>query len=264
MKLSTAAAGLLAGAALLCPAPAARAEFTLEVKTVGKGGGFRIQGNADDTAFTLTTIGGVKADAVKWTADDGVITATAVIAGYTFDVVGRSNRGGDPALGVVSFSGTVKTNSGANTANFAYAVSDGPFTSPGAAPDNLYLTTSLFSPDGGYTSGNLVRARSAYATFGTGVPVKTYQTGNADPLHEAGMSSVSNTVEFDPDGALYGRTELSGFIGMHRGGMVSFWAQAVTAMPEPTGLVVALVGLPCMALVVRAARRRAARAAAAA
>jgi hypothetical protein len=264
MRLSIGAAGLLAAAAVWLLASPARAEFALQIKqNGGSGNGFRID-EKPSGGFTVTTFGSVKKEDVSWKAVDGGVEASATVGGYTFQVTGQSNREADPtpSMGVVSFNAKVTANDGAGKTSFSYFVADSPFTFPGTPDSTVYLTASVFTTTdpGLYTAGNLVQTQGHYTAFGPSTTTAQYVTTTAGPLNGANQTAHSNTVEIAERGALYTLSDLGGVIEVTGSGSVSFWAQAVTAMPEPTGLVVALVGLPCMALVVRAARRRAAKA----
>jgi hypothetical protein len=246
-------ASILVGVLLyFWPSPA-QAEFTLQLRENGVSGnpGFKVSETSPGT-FALTTYGNVD---VTWTATPGTIHATAAIDGYKFDLYGNSNLRQSPSLGVLSLSAQLTSVNGKAT-TFSYYVADSPLQIPQTKSGNLYLASSVFTLKD-YQAGDAVQAQAHYTVYRAGGN-KSYLTDVAGPLTSASRSARTPTLAIDTKGALYGLADLGGVIRMRGGpGTVHFWSQTVTALPEPAGLPVALVGGPCMAVVLVLTRRRA-------
>jgi hypothetical protein len=253
-------AGLVAGAAVCLLAPMAQAEFSLQIMNNVTHDGFKIDENVKQTAFTLTTFGGLSASDVTWAGNAGTITAKANIDGYTFQVSGLSNQDTtpSPSLGKVSFNAQVTTNPGAKATSFSYYVADSPVTFPGTSSGPLCLQAAAFTGTTN-TAADRVSTQAALTSYGTGAPASHYLTGMAGPLGGVGQSAYSNMLETGPRGPHYVLADIGNIVGTGQVGTTRFWAQAVTAMPEPNGLLIGLLGVPCMAVVLYVLRRRAVR-----
>ena len=180
MRIPKSLAGLLVGAAMSFLAPAARAEFSMQIVDNKTGNGFKIQENATHTAFALQTLGSLQA---------------------TFSLKG----GGRTDVG------------------------------------------------GGYLSGGLPQH---------------YLTGATNVLGGSNQSSLSNQVMVPPSATPFALTggshgpqyALSDLVTLGMNGHVgtsNFWSQSAVAMPEPTGIIIGLLGVPCVAGLVLLSRRQA-------
>jgi hypothetical protein len=239
-------------------APAARAEFSMQIVNNTTGDGFKIQENQTHTGFSLTPLGSENAGEVTWSANSGAITAKATIDGYTFNVTSKSNQDTTPTpkMGDISFSGSVTTNPGAAPAGFSIYASDSPVPSLG----NPTLYASGVASSKNWNPGDLLLVRTQYTEFGT----QTYQTNPTGPLNGSNQSINSNVATISSTGGAYALTDvgqmyLNGHVGTSR-----FWVSSATAMPEPTGIMIGLLGIPCVGGLVLLSRLRAAKAAAAA
>lgn len=249
-------AGILAGALTCCLASPARADFSLQVRENGVSGntGFKI----DETSsgkWTLTTYGSLKASDVTWSADSGTIHASATVDGYKLDLYGKSNMQNAASVGIVSFNGQVTATAGAKATSFSYFVADDPFKFPGTSNGKIYLTSSVFTLKD-FTSGNSVQSQGQYTAYGSNTTVKSYLTNIAGPLKAASQSASAPTLAINPRGDRYSIADLGSVALNGKAGSVHFWSQAVTALPEPTGVMIALLGVPCLALILVFARRR--------
>jgi hypothetical protein len=262
MRIPIGLAGLLVGAVMSFLAPAARAEFSMQVLNNPTGDGFKIDENATHTAFSLLTFGSVQASDVTWSATSGVIHAVATIDGYTFNMYGRSNQETipTPTMGQVSLNGSVTTNPGASASSFSFYASDSPFTFPGTSTDKLQVQAKAFTGSS-WNTGDLIQTQTQYTAQLPGNVYQQYLSGMAGPLGGPNQSASSNVVTVPTRGTQYALSGLGGTVGTTGNvGTSSFWMQTVTSMPEPTGIVIGLLGLPGVGALVSLARRRVAQA----
>ena len=261
MRIRIGLAGLLVGAVMSFLAPAARAEFSMQVLNNPTGDGFKIDENATHTGFSLLTFGSVQAGDVTWSATSGVIHAVATVDGYTFNMYSRSNQETipTPTMGQVSLNGSVTTNAGAAPTSFSFYASDSPFTFPGTSTDTLHLQAQAFTGSS-WNTGDLIQTQTQYTGW-NGSTYQQYLTGMAGPIGGANQSASSNVLTIDSRGTQYALSGLGGSVGLSGNvGTSSFWIQTVTSMPEPTGIVIGLLGLPGVGALVSLARRRVAKA----
>jgi hypothetical protein len=253
--MSKSLAGLLVCAAVGWLAPAARAEFSMQIVDNETGDGFKIQENATHTAFTLQTFGKVLVS--DWSPSAGAIKATATIDGYTFNVSSLSNQDktSSATMGGVSLNGTVTTNAGAAPTSFSFYASDNPFTFPGTSGSTLHLKAQAFTQN--WNTGDYVQAQTQYTAYGPGTPVEQYLTGMAGPLSGPNQSAQTNVVTIPSRGTQYAVSVLGGMAMNGHPGTSSFWVQSATAMPEPTGIVIGLLGVPCLGGLIFLSRRAA-------
>jgi hypothetical protein len=268
MRRSTALAGVLAGAAIGLLALPARAEFSLQIINNPSGDGFKIDENANNPGtFKLLLFGNETASEVKWSASAGRIAAVATIDGYSFNVTGNSNQDTSPTpkVGVTSFNATVTANPGAKATNFSYYVADSPFSFPGTASSTLYLQSAL-ATQRSFIAGDTVRSQATYVSYQqNGKTTGTYVTAVAGPLSGPNQTAYSNTITIPTRGTQYALSGIGGVIeNSGHVGTLQFSSHATAALPEPSGVLIGLVGLPCLAVVVFLTRRRRAGAPAAA
>jgi hypothetical protein len=267
MRSSVRLAGLLAGALMFSLASSARAEFSMQILNNDTGDGFKISENASHTAFTLTILGQhpSNVNVGSWSASTGVINAAVTVDNYTFDLQAKSNRTTPGDLGTVSFNGNVTTNAGATKTSFSYYTADNFFTSPGISASQMLLTSSVTSL-GAWNNGDTTKSQTQYTRGVDGKPSTFYTTGYTGSVNGPNQSEQSTKVIIPSRGDRYALSDIGGITtsGQTVGGKIHFWSSAVTAMPEPTGVLIALLGVPCLGLVLLVARRRAIRFSAAA
>jgi hypothetical protein len=262
MRRSMIRAGLLAGMAMWLLASSAQAEFSLQILSNGTPthDGFKVA--ETDSGYQVTTFGNVQASDVHVTSvNSSMIQVSGMVDNYQFSLVGHSNQdvSPTPSMGVVALDTTVTAKNGALPTSFSYYVADTPFTFPGTASSPIHLQASL-QTFGTYISGDLVQAQAVLSSFGPSSPTLTYLTKTAGPLSQANQYATSSVMTIPTRGPEYTLGGLGGLIETqgHQGTM-RFWAQAATSMPEPSGVVIGLLGVPFMGLVVVFARRRLAR-----
>jgi hypothetical protein len=251
-------AGLLAGTLMFSLASSARAEFSMQIVDNQTHDGFKISENASGTAFTLSTFGAVKPSDVTFSASAGVIDAKATIDGYTFNVEAKSNlTSTSSSIGVVSFNGSVTPNAGAAKTSFSYYTADNFFTSPGNSASQILLTSSVRSM-GDWNNGDKVVTSSQYTRSDPGSASTFYQTSQTNPVTAANQAFQTSTVDVPSRGGRYTLSDIGNIVVNPStvGGTSHFWTQAVTAMPEPTGVLMALFGVPCLGLLLLVVQRR--------
>jgi len=260
MRIPKSLAGLLVGAAMSFLAPAARAEFSMQIKNNGSGDGFKI--DETSTGFQLSALGTLKPSDVTWSADAGTIHAVATIDGYTFNVTGRSNQDATPtpAMGGVSLDALVTAGSNVSKTSFSFYVADDPATFPGTSGKPILLQAATFT-GGQFAPGDSVKAASQLVSYdGTGTTGQSL-TNWAGPVKGANQTAVSNTVVVPSRGVQYALADVGGLaLSGNPGTTMRFWTQSVTAMPEPTGIVIGLLGAPFVGGLILLARRRSAKA----
>jgi hypothetical protein len=251
---------MAAGAALWLFALPAQAGLAMQFKDISTGDGFRVTENSSGM-FTLQVLGNsshVMVHNLSGNAAANTVSASVTVDGYTFNVTEQSNRlNTSSPLSSVSLNTTVTASPGAKATKFSFFGSDTPFTSPGTSSSTAYLQSSLFT-ESNYTSGNKVADRGKAITSGAN---KTFLTGQAGPLSGPNQSANSNAAKMSHRGSSYTLETLGG-ISLNGKGTTHFFAQAGVALPEPAGILIGLLGVPCMGLVVLFARRRGARASA--
>jgi hypothetical protein len=244
-------AGLLAGAALWLLASHAHAGFSTQILNNPSGDGIKIQENSNGT-FSLIQLGGGATGPVTWTANAGSITYHATVDGYRFDVTVKSNQDASPtpSTAQMSVNATMTALQGAKATNFSYYASDNPFGFPSPSNGNLYLTASVFSGSV-YAKDELTFAQGQYTVGNT-----HYTTTHTGTLNGPNQSSNSNTVVVPSSGSPFALSDVGGTISTtgHLG-TIHFWSQAVTAMPEPAGVLLGLLGVSCMGVTFLARRR---------
>ena len=267
MRSSVRLAGLLAGALVFSLASSARAEFSLQIMNNDTGDGFKISENAHHTGFAVTTFGAVKPSDVTWSAGTGLIDAKVTIDNYAFNVESKTNRTAPSSanVGNVSFNGYVTANAGATKTSFSYYTADNFFTSPGNAASQILLSSSVRST-GAWNNGDRVDTQAEYTRSVVGSPSTFYQTTQTGSVTAPNQPFQTSTTDVSSRGGRYALSNIGNIVvnPSTAGGTTHFWTQAVTAMPEPTGVLIALLGVPCLGLVLLVARRRAIRFSAAA
>src|ERR1700687_705542 len=110
MRFSSYAAGLLVCTAVLFLGPAARAEFSLQVRANGGShDGFKIQQFDGQTMPKVTILGdATKVKILSKSASTSTIDVTGTVDGYKFTIEGKSNQDATPrTMNVVSFNALI-------------------------------------------------------------------------------------------------------------------------------------------------------------
>jgi hypothetical protein len=158
---------------------------------------------------------------------------------------------------VVALDLAMTATSGAKPTSFSYYVADTPFQVPGSSNGTMYLQSSV-QTFGTNDTGDKVQTQGVLTTFGAGTSPHSYLTGLAGTVSQANQYASTNVVAVNYSagqsytlGGIGGFIETQGHLGTMR-----FWSQAATSMPEPTGILIGLLGVPCVGALVFFARRR--------
>jgi len=240
-------AGLAAGLVVALAASSARAGFNFQISAIGPGGtvgdGFKIQEQPNGTFTVVAPQGGTLVAPTTFTATDNTIKGTATIDGTDFTFTAHSNEdGANPNPAQVSANITSTNNSG-STQKFNYFVSDNPFPAPSGT---MYLqaTTHSFSD---YTPGTVVFSN---ANIGG-----TAHTANTPPITGPNQTTKSSAVPVTINNP-YSLSSVGGDIHLVSGATAHWVSIGSFSMPEPTGVLLGLLGLPCMGGLVGWVRRR--------
>jgi len=219
---------------------ASKGTFT-EVQKVDSAGGQVVVGHNANA----------KVQEKSFSGSGSTMTLDATIDGYRFKLTMTTNQDASVSPGVtmgkVTVSGTITQVVAAGNppvaTNFVYSMSDGKFASPEGPP--LFLKSSIFG-DFGPKNSNSIGAGNTVSTFGafvkTGGGEVDTNLVTIDHTH-AIKSTKSSSVT---SGVTYQLRDVGGGIHMAGNGNSStFYAQAITYMPEPSGLVMGLLGVPC-------------------
>jgi hypothetical protein len=244
-------AGLVAGLALIVAGPA-RAGFSLQIENNPNKNGILIEENKNGTFSVVAPSGGTLSYSnLKYTATGSEIAGTVTIDGVNFAFDAKSNQDTKSSSqnGQVTVGLVVNDVSGGGT-NFSFYAADSPFT--GAAPGNSNkVVYSLNTLAGTSASGTQVSGQGV--VIGT---TQTYRTGNSATLRGPGQSTQISTGKIPSSQfSNYAISNIGGQIYASNGKTLHIGAAVAT--PEPTGVLLGVLGLPCMAgLVVWARRRR--------
>jgi hypothetical protein len=255
-------AGLMAALIAALASPSARAGFSFQINAITPGGGaedgFKIAELPNGT-FTVVKPGdnpvthageGAQNATVSYTANGNVIQGTATIDGVSFTFRATSNQDSATSTSpAVVTTNITASNTGGSTQSFGFFASDSPFAAP-SSTRLLQAKIHSFSDD---TAGT-----SVFSNANIGGTSHTAQTS---AVTGPGQNQVSNQVSVNT-GSPYALSDVGGITGLVPGSTAHFLSTASFAMPEPTGVLLGLVGLPCMAGLVGWVRRRRAAAAA--
>jgi hypothetical protein len=186
----------------------------------------------------------------SFTGDGKKLTFTATIDKYAFSWTATSNEDSSHSkatplnMGIVTVSGSVTPNSGASNKLFLFTMNDGTFGSPEGPP--LYMKGTVFGNlgKGGAASiaaGDRVSVVGGFVPTGGGSEIDTNQ---ATATHTTTLANT-NTVKVT-SGKDYQLRAISGDLELSGSGTTLFQTQAVTFMPEPEGIAMGLLGVPCV------------------
>jgi len=256
MRFSSYAAGLLTGAAMFCLAPLAHADFAVQFVDNPTGNGIKVQ-VFDNGTTSITSLNGGYSNLSGFTATDSQIKFNVKIDGYQFNVTATSNEDSNPTnLAKVSLAATISNVDSAVNRNFSFFASDSPFTQLAGTKGNLQasLTTG-----GTFLPGDSVKVQAKYqGQNGNLSPAgPAVLTGIAGPATASGQTFTAN-APVTLNSPFFALADLGGSVDVATNTTgLSFTSQAVLALPEPDGVLIGMLGLPCMGLVVFFARRRA-------
>jgi hypothetical protein len=241
MPFSRIKAGFLAGVAMLVLVPSAQAQFTVYDITSSYTGS-ELTVDSLNGAIVSTNVVGSASFTTGPTATTNSLSFAGTIDGYTISVSGSFNPGATSGPGTLAY--TTSLTPVAATANFfAISTGAGDYTTP--LGGNLIYTNTQ-------TSSGLNTTNPA-AFQGTLIADNGLNTYTANSV---GSLKASNTTsQIVAAGTLYDLTQ-SGLILTDGSGPVSQTMTSVVAAPEPNGVLIGLLGLPCMGVVVYFARRR--------
>jgi len=234
---------LVAAFAICAAAPSARADLTLNVAAVG--------GNGPHTAL-LTGIG--QADGSK----SGTFNLGA---GYFLDyTISQTYDPSSPASQEIAYTAVLRPATSATSPVplfVNYTLTSSGFTQPaplGPATLTTYVEADLTSSSASAT-GSISAVSQLNAPVG---PVTTLAYATADPAgmsgpnyHFFGSDSTDTGVTLTPG---YTLSSISGTM-QSSGSTGTFRVVSTVALPEPSGVVAAFAGLPCMGALLGFARR---------
>jgi len=240
----------MAGLIVALAGSSARAGFSFQINNLDTGDGFRISELSNGSFTVVAPPGGTLVGPTTFTANDSVIKGTATIDGVDFKFRAFSNEdSATPNPAVVSANITSTNNSGSKQ-GFGFYVGDTQFPTPAPGQQYLQARTHSFSD---YTPGTVVFSN---ANIGG-----TAHTGQTPPVTGPNQTTASNIVTV-PLSNQYALSNVGGDIHLLDGASAHFQTTGSLSMPEPTGVLLGLLGLPCMGGLVGWVRRRRAVAAA--
>jgi hypothetical protein len=141
--------------------------------------------------------------------------------------------------------GIVAINTTTTTAGFTYNLTD-------TSVSNTSVATTINNT----LTGGVIGVGSVVGDTATYMNTTTGAFGTAGPLTLGSATTASGSISGYGSGPY--SLSLTGMVsGVTSGSSVAFSSKAqVIGVPEPTGVIAALAGLPCMGLVVGFARRR--------
>lgn len=236
-RLSKPCAALIAVVAIAATAQPAKADLYLTITDQFTG---QVVGSQTLTSSSMS--GQVVFEG--WTFDySGTVTDTATKKAITLD----ASVTGDGTLRVWNIKLSTDMSSGTPTSPGMFAG----FTGPGAG--QLELSSSLTTTS--VPAGSSVSTSGAFYGFngtsnqvvnGSGVSLSTVDTKAGPTTYFQNMSTSFDLTSISIDVQNVGPA----------GSTVSFVSTTAVALPEPSGVVAAFAGLPCMGLLVRLVRRR--------
>jgi hypothetical protein len=276
---------LIAVVAIAASAPSAKADIFLEVVRQGVGGG---------TAFyDLTTAGATSSGtalnitngtngaglnmgaqtisvfyAIPLTGSRQSLSMTATVnsdgfgANYNFRLLSSSvtnpsgfTQGQATAPGGVSFTDAPSGSGGT-----------GLFTSPGSVNSPSFLSSSLSGVTYSGNSGFTLIATSGYYGYGTNNTASNPGGGVFDnvgatialvstPGGVAGLSANGTPVAVGPRATSYDLASVDTTVSFNAGSTLTFTSTAALSLPEPSGVIAAFAGLPCVGMLLGYARR---------
>jgi len=250
MRFSGYLAGLLAGAAMFCLAPKAQAEFLLNIRDGSQGVTVRYSDATNST--TVTPTGGATVGSA--TASTNFIDLTATVDGYNFHVQGTRSQ--DSQSAKVTFNALSITPVDASTParQFSYFVTGDPMTQPGGVGSKVVLSSAIFRPsDAVFVGQDAATATGKYQEPGQS-SILTPQVH----VNRVIAAQSASTLPFTRNSPTYSLTDFGGILDVSGApnANLRFYSQAVLSLPEPDGVLIGILGLPCMGLVVFFARRR--------
>jgi hypothetical protein len=269
----TARLAVLAGLIVLFFTSSSQAGFSMRLAATGTGGvdadGFVVsESKIPTTTVSLTSqvalgggwylglLGGETASQVNVTSFNGnQISVKATIDGYTFGVTANSNQDqSSGSLARVSMSTTVTSSGTVPGKDFQYDVSDSPFEFPGTAKSTVYLTASAITSNQ-FDNGGVGPGKNSVSTVGAYSNGSLHLTKQDKLLTGTFQTRTTNTVSIAPRGTTFALTDLGGTIILGgKAGKNNFYTQSVVSLPEPTGIIIGLLALPCFAGLVVLAR----------
>jgi hypothetical protein len=245
MRLAKFSAALLAAALWFFPTES-KADFVLSFGEFG-GPSFTLT-QASGSGTVTSTSSGVSFSDLSSSA--GVIHAVGTTTdGYSFDFTATSNRTSPGSTALVSLDGSL---TGAGGKVFSYSVAEGTtagapgFTFPGTGSSTVGVTANL-------QSGSTFHANEAMT--GTITNQTTPSTGTVSAVATGPNQTSSQNITFTPRGNSFSLQE-TGTIFQTSAGKTAFTSSVVVSLPEPNGVLIGMLCLPCMGAVVFFARRR--------
>jgi hypothetical protein len=251
-------AACLAGACGLSWPGGARAGFNLSITDfTGPGGSYSVS-ELFGGGFS-SSVGGA-GNSGSYTASDTQIHVLATVDGYKFDVTAYSNEDtglpGSFSPAVVTVHAHVTAPGIEGASNFGIVAGDDNFLFPGDPSSSVHLSADVNT--GLVTGGNSIKSKAFYDN-GT-----AYQTLYAGPLTSSFANATSGSVTVAPRGASFNLSNVDVAFDSNGLGSMEFQADAVVGMPEPSAIVMALLGAPFALVGLRRGLKRARKTAAAA
>jgi hypothetical protein len=159
------------------------------------------------------------------------------------------------------------SSSGSATAAFSMSLSStiggsptnattGLFTAPGSAGAHLGLSSSLTEISSSGFTGSITNQAGFTSYNGTVVGGVQTVTDSGETLTGVGTAST-NPTQLTQVGSTFNLSAMTVEIGtVTAGSSTSFSAEATVALPEPSGMIAAMAGLPCMGLLLGMVHRR--------
>lgn len=244
--------GMLAAVLALCASPV-RAGFAMGFADNPTGDGFTFN-VSDKGVIKVGAVGSEKLSDITVKASNTATndyTVIAMIDGYTVRMhAAANNKSGPTTAGVIYADITITGGADSKGTNWRYYADATPFTSP--APMPLFVQAQVITDKNpaNFTPGSTAQALGQVG-FGPGTTTSTVV------LKSAGQSAYSNLAAIASPSGSYQLGNIGGSITT--GGPSSnthFVSQVVTSLPEPTGVLIGLLGVPFMAGLVFVSRRR--------
>ena len=238
MRFSTSIAGIVAGIAMGFLATTSRADFNLTLLN-NQGDGFTVKDVGG--TITYTAIGDAPASN-PFTGNATSFSGNLTIDGNNLAITATGNA-------TSSFTGgetlTVTSTPVGSPANTTFTYNMGESLTKTSGP--LTLTGSLATTTN--SASNTVTGMGSYSS-------NSFTTSTQSLSVSSANSSSSNSTPISPgNSSTTNKLGLNGSFALGNSSNLHFTAK-VSAMPEPTGVVIFAMGLPCMAGVVFLFRRR--------
>jgi len=244
-------AGLLAGAAMFCLAPMAQAEFLLNIRDGS--GSVTVRYSDATNSSTVTTTG--TASVSSSSASTNLINLTATVDGYNFHLQGTRSEDSQSAKVTFNALSVTPVDASIPARQFSYFVSGDPMTQPGGVGSKVVLSTAIFRPSGAVFVGQ----DTATATGKYQEPGQSSILTPQVHVNRVVAADSASTLPFTRGSTTYSLTDFGGILDVSGApnANLRFFSQAVLSLPEPDGVLIGMLGLPCMGLIVFFARRRA-------